>query len=79
MLMINQLVMKRMLLPGMTLLWANFFASCATPYQPQGPTCGYSDFLTAPDEATIIFHGNGYTPAERVVLMTALRCAEVTL
>jgi hypothetical protein len=26
-----------------------------------------------------MFHGNGYTPAERVVLMTALRCADVTL
>jgi hypothetical protein len=78
-LMVNQSVMKRILLPGMTLLCAIFFASCATPYQPQGLTGGYSDFLTAPDEATIIFHGNGYTPAERVVLMTALRCAEVTL
>ena len=27
----------------------------------------------------ITFHGNGYTPAERVVEMAALRCADVTL
>jgi hypothetical protein len=26
-----------------------------------------------------MFHGNGYTPVERVVVMTALRCADVTL
>jgi hypothetical protein len=54
-------------------------AGCATDYGPQGFTGGYSDFLTAPDEAVITFHGNGYTPAERVVEMAALRCAEVTL
>jgi hypothetical protein len=53
--------------------------SCATNYQPQGFTGGYSDFLTAPDEAVITFHGNGYTAPERVGQMAALRCAEVTL
>jgi len=54
-------------------------ASCATDYQPQGFTGGYSDYLTAPDEAVITFHGNGYTAPERVGQMAALRCAEVTL
>jgi hypothetical protein len=54
-------------------------ASCATDYQPQGFTGGYSDFLTAPDEAVVTFHGNGYTSGERVGQMAALRCAEVTL
>jgi hypothetical protein len=54
-------------------------ASCATDYQPQGFTGGYSDYLTAPDEAVITFHGNGYTPPERVGEMASLRCAEVTL
>jgi hypothetical protein len=78
-LVLSVLIMKRVVLPGTTLLCAILFASCATPYQSQGLTGGYSDFLTAPDEATIMFHGNGYTPAERVVLMTALRCADVTL
>jgi hypothetical protein len=55
------------------------FASCATDYQPQGFTGGYSDFLTAPDEAVITLHGNGYTSVERVGQMAALRCAEVTV
>ena len=52
---------------------------CETGYQPQSFTGGYSEFLTAPDEAVITFHGNGYTGAERVLEMTALRCAEVLL
>src|SRR5258708_6276789 len=52
---------------------------CETGYQPQSFTGGYSEFLTAPDEAVITFHGNGYTSVERVSEMTALRCAEVTL
>jgi hypothetical protein len=55
------------------------FASCATSYQPQSFTGGYSEYLTAPDEAVITFHGNGYTSAERVGQMAALRAAEVTL
>jgi hypothetical protein len=65
----------------LALLWllAIGLAGCATSYQPQGFTGGYSDYLTAPDEAVIIFHGNGYTPAERVVQMAGLRCADVTL
>jgi hypothetical protein len=52
---------------------------CETAYQPQSFTGGYSEFLTAPDEAVITFHGNGFTSGERVVEMAALRCAEVTL
>jgi hypothetical protein len=52
---------------------------CETSYQPQSFTGGYSEFLTAPDEAVITFHGNGFTSGERVVEMTALRCAEVTI
>jgi len=71
--------MKHVLFPGMALLCAVLLASCATPYQAQSLTGGYTEFLTAPDEATVMFHGNGYTPAERVVIMTALRCADVTL
>jgi hypothetical protein len=54
-------------------------ASCATGYQPQSFTGGFSGYLTAPDEAVVIFHGNGYTSAERVIEMAALRCADVTL
>jgi hypothetical protein len=54
-------------------------ASCAAEYRPQGFAAGYSDFPTAPDEAVITFHGNGYTSPERVGQMAALRCAKVTL
>jgi hypothetical protein len=54
-------------------------ASCATSYQSQSFTGGYSEYLAAPDEAVITFHGNGYTSAERVGQMAALRAAEVTL
>jgi hypothetical protein len=54
-------------------------ASCATDYQPQSFTGGFSDYMTAPDEAVVTFHGNDYTSAERVVMMTFLRCADVTL
>src|SRR5208282_3974594 len=68
-----------MILRHLILALSLLFASCATDYQPQGFTGGYSDYLTAPDEAVITFHGNGYTAPERVGQMAALRCAEVTL
>jgi hypothetical protein len=61
------------------LLFALLLAGCATNYQPQGFTGGYSDFLTAPDEAAITFRGNGYTDPFRVGEMATLRCADVTL
>ena len=54
-------------------------ASCTTGYQPQDINGGFSDYMTAPDEAVITFHGNEYTSAERVVMMAFLRCADVTL
>jgi hypothetical protein len=66
-------------LKGFALLGLLALAGCATSYQPQSFTGGFSDYMTAPDEAVVIFHGNGYTSAERVVAMTALRCAEVAL
>ena len=52
---------------------------CETGYQPQSFAGGYSEVLTAPDEAVIAFSGNGVTSGERVLKMAALRCAEVTL
>jgi hypothetical protein len=54
-------------------------ASCATGYQPKSLTGGFSDYMTAPDEAIVMFHANGYTSMERVIGMVALRCAEITL
>ena len=54
-------------------------ASCATGYQPKSLTGGFSNYMTAPDEAIVMFHANGYTSMERVIGMVALRCAEITL
>jgi hypothetical protein len=68
-----------MILSRLTLALSLLLAGCATDYQPQGFTGGYSDYLTAPDEAVVTFHGNGYTGAQRLVEMAVLRCADVTL
>jgi hypothetical protein len=54
-------------------------ASCATDYQPQNFTGGYSEFKIAPDTATVTFNGNGFTNGERAVQMAILRCADLTL
>jgi hypothetical protein len=61
------------------LLFSLVLAGCATPYGQQGLLGGFSDYLNAPDEATIVFHGNGYTSALRVVQMAGLRACDVTL
>jgi hypothetical protein len=66
--------MKRLALLSLLAL-----ASCATSYQPRSFTGGFSDYMTAPDEAIIMFNGTGFTGGERVLSMTALRCSEVTL
>ena len=68
--------MKYVPLSGTVLLCAVLLAGCATSYQPQSFTGGFSDYMSAPDEAVVTFHGNGYTSPERVVEMTALRCAD---
>jgi hypothetical protein len=54
-------------------LFALLLAGCATSYQLQGFTGGYSGFLAAPDETTITFRGNGYTDPFRVGEMATLR------
>src|SRR5271165_5103466 len=54
-------------------------ASCATEYQPQSFTGGYSEFQVAPDTATVTFNGNGYTSGQRAAQMAILRCADLTL
>jgi hypothetical protein len=71
----NQLKVKHLT----ALLRIGLLAGCATEYQPQSFTGGFSDYMQAPDVATVMFHGNGYTTSERVYEMTMLRCAELTL
>jgi hypothetical protein len=72
-------MLPRRLLRILLLLTPIALVGCQTGYQPQSFTGGYSEFLTAPDEAVITYRANGYTGVDRVVEMTALRCAEVTL
>lgn len=69
----------RFLSKSYVLLASIALVGCETGYQPQSFAGGYSEVLTAPDEAVITFSGNGFTSGERVLKMAALRCAEVTL
>jgi hypothetical protein len=64
---------------GLFLLLPLLLAGCATSYQPEGYSGGFSDVMTGPDTAIVSFSGNGYTNANRLMAMTTLRCAEVTL
>jgi len=52
---------------------------CATPYQYDGFTGGYSDTQLAPDLFRVVFRGNGFTAAERVQDFALLRASELTL
>ena len=61
------------------LLLPPLFAGCATSYQPEGSSGGFSDLMTGPDTAMVTCSGNGYTSAQRVMAMITLRCADVTL
>jgi hypothetical protein len=71
-------VMKK--IKGFMLLVLLGLVGCgATSYQPEGATGGFSDVMTAPDAAVVSFKGNGFTSALRVVEMTTLRCADLTL
>ena len=59
-------VVSRAAIRAAALLCVILFTSCATPYGQEGLLGGFSDYLIAPDEATIVFHGNGYTSALRL-------------
>ena len=52
---------------------------CATSYQPEGYSGGFSDAMTGPDTAIVSFSGNGYTSENRVLAMLLVRCADITL
>jgi hypothetical protein len=66
---------------GFALLGFLMLAGCfsSTSYRPEGATGGFSDVMTAPDAAVVRFKGNGFTSNERVVRLSVLRCAELTL
>ncbi|MGH7966140.1 MAG: CC0125/CC1285 family lipoprotein [Candidatus Binatia bacterium] len=51
---------------------------CATAYELENPTGGYSDFLVEKSTYRVRFKGNNYTPRDRVEDFLLYRCAELT-
>jgi hypothetical protein len=54
-------------------------AACATPYQPDGYTGGYSDTQLSDNVFSVTFNGNGYTDPHKATDFRMLRAAELTL
>src|ERR1041385_738680 len=52
---------------------------CATSYQANGFSSGYSETRFAPDIFRVVFKGNGYTSAERAQDFALLRASELAL
>lgn len=52
---------------------------CATSYQSDGLTGGYTETQLTPDTFRVNFRGNAYTSSERALDMAMLRAAELTL
>jgi len=53
-------------------------AGCATAYQPETLTGGYTDFSLAETTYRVRFKGNNYTPRDKVEQFLLYRCAELT-
>lgn len=53
--------------------------SCATLYQPEGLTGGYSETRIAENVWRVFFRGNGFTSQERAIDFALLRSAELCL
>ena len=58
---------------------ACLLASCATAYQPDGVSGGYSDQVRNGNTAQVSFRGNGMTTPATLHSYLLRRCAEVTL
>jgi hypothetical protein len=58
---------------------ACLLASCATAYQPDGVSGGYSDQVRNGHTAQVSFRSNGLTTPETLHTFLLRRCAEVTL
>jgi hypothetical protein len=54
-------------------------AGCATTYQPEGFSGGFSETQLDTNVFRVSFRGNGYTRAERAEELALLRSAELTL
>ena len=58
---------------------ACLLAGCATAYQPDGVSGGYSDKVLAGNTVQVTFRGNRMTTPDMVHSFLLRRCAEVTL
>lgn len=68
----------RYLIP-IVLLMAAILSGCATVYQKQGFTGGYSETQLGENIFQVSFKGNGYTSRERVSDFAFLRSAEIVI
>jgi hypothetical protein len=64
---------------GLALLLALSATGCATGYQPQGLTGGYTDREVAPNIWWVRYAGNAYTTAETVQTFWLYHAAELTI
>ncbi len=60
-------------------IFAAILTGCATVYQKQGFTGGFSETQLGENIFRVTFKGNAYTSRERVSDFTLLRCAELAL
>lgn len=58
---------------------AMLLVSCATSYQPNGFSGGYSDMKVGKDMYQVSFSGNGYTHSQTVQEFFLRRCADLTI
>lgn len=58
---------------------AIILGGCATTYQPEGFSGGFSETQLDTNVFRVSFRGNGYTSAERAEELALLRSAELTL
>jgi hypothetical protein len=61
------------------LAMASLLAACATPYQSQGMSGGYSETQLDANVFQVSFRGNGFTNADRAADFTLMRSAEIAL
>lgn len=66
--------MKKILIVGLSL----FLTACATPYQSNSFSGGYSELQINDDMYKVSYNGNGYTPKDKVAEMLLRRSAELT-
>lgn len=64
---------------ALIVLLSLLMSACATPYQSQGFTGGFSETQLDENVFQVTFRGNGYTSRERTADFTLLRSAELAL